>query len=145
MGTPITPPFANALARKSPNLSERPMRALSWRSLSFFISDSGDSSFHPWLFPAMLRLLLPLVLPITLLGSCNPKPRPDFVFDAQGLSQQQYSRAGAECKLEAEKAAVQAKNSITAGENWRRIFVLCMEAKGTRYLGTTDQFSRLKS
>ncbi len=120
------------------------MRVLSWRSLSFFSSASGDSSLISWLFPAMLRLLLPCAFLSTLLVGCNPKSRPDFVFDAQDLSQQQYSRAGAECKLEAEKAAIQAKNSITAGENWRKIFVLCMEAKGARYLGTTDQFAGLE-
>jgi hypothetical protein len=84
--------------------------------------------------------LLPFVFPLVLLTGCNTTERPDFVFKRQGLSQQQYSRAEAECEFEAEKAAIQAKNSITAGENWRRVFVLCMEAKGARFLGTTDQF-----
>ncbi|WP_162559406.1 hypothetical protein [Microvirga sp. 17 mud 1-3] len=49
------------------------------------------------------------------------------------------SRANAECNLEAEKAAMRARNSVTAGENWRKIYLLCMESKGARYLGTTDQ------
>jgi len=82
--------------------------------------------------------LLPFVFLVFVAG-CNTTARPDFVFKRQSLSQQQYSRAEAECELEAEKAATQAKNSITAGENWRKIFVLCMEAKGARFLGTTDQ------
>ncbi len=73
------------------------------------------------------------------LAACNTKPRPDFVFNTQGMSQQQYRRAEAECNLEAEKTAMQATNSVTAGETWRKIFVLCMEAKGARYVGTTDQ------
>ncbi|WP_262027649.1 hypothetical protein [Microvirga sp. Mcv34] len=120
------------------------MSVVSWRSRTFFSSESGEPSFHPCLFSAILRLSLSLIFPLTILAGCNTAVRPDFVFDAQGLSQQQYSRAGAECELEAEKAAIQAKNSITAGENWRKIFVLCMEAKGARFLGTTKQFPELK-
>jgi hypothetical protein len=121
------------------------MSVLSWRSRSFLISASGDSSLHICCLSATLRLSICLIIPLTLLASCNAKPRPDFVFDTQDLSEEQYSRAGLECKLEAEKAAIQTKNSITAGENWRRIFVLCMEAKGARYLGTTDHLTRPKS
>jgi hypothetical protein len=86
--------------------------------------------------------LLPFVFPLALLTGCNTTARPDFVFKRQSLSQQQYARAEAECELEAEKAAIQAKISVTAGENWRKIFVLCMEAKGARYLVTTDQLTR---
>jgi hypothetical protein len=60
------------------------------------------------------------------------------------MSQKDASRARAECKFEAEKAAMRAKNSVTAGENWQTIFILCMEAKGARYLGTTDEFPNVK-
>jgi hypothetical protein len=120
------------------------MRVLSWRSLSLSTSDFGDLSLETWLSSAKISPLLPFVFPLALLTGCTTTARPDFVFNRQGLSQQQYSRAEAECELEAEKAAIQAKNSVTAGENWRKIFVLCMEAKGARFLGTTDQFPGLK-
>ena len=118
------------------------MSVVSWRFLSLSISDFGDLSLEIWLSSAKMYRLLSFVFPIVLLTGCNTTARPDFVFKRQGLSQQQYSRAEAECELESEKAAIQAKNSVTAGENWRKIFVLCMEAKGARYLGTTDQFTR---
>ena len=39
---------------------------------------------------------------------------------------------------------MRARNSVTAGENWRKILLLCMEAKGARYLGTTDEFPDVK-
>ena len=78
------------------------------------------------------------------LAACNPKPQPDFVFNTQDLSQKEVRRADAECRLEAEKAAMRAKNSVTAGENWQTIFILCMEAKGARYLGTTADSSDVK-
>jgi hypothetical protein len=88
---------------------------------------------------ATSRILIIVVAPLTVLVACNTKPVPDLVFNARDMSRQQYSQAEAECNLEAEKAAIQAKNSITAGENWRKIFLLCMEAKGARYVGTTEQ------
>jgi hypothetical protein len=78
---------------------------------------------------------------LIILAACNTKPRPNFVFSAQGLSDQQFSRAEAECNLEAEKVAMRASNSVTAGEHWRKIHILCMEAKGAKYLGTSDQVS----
>jgi hypothetical protein len=118
------------------------MRMLNWRSLSLSISDFGDFPLETWLSSAKMYPLLSLVFLLALLTGCNTTARPDFVFKRQGLSQQQYPRAEAECELEAEKAAIQARNSVTAGENWRKIFVLCMKAKGARYLGTTDQLNR---
>ena len=78
------------------------------------------------------------MLSLAILSACNRKPQPDFVFDTGGLTPKDTSRARAECKLEAEKAAMQAKNSVTAGRSWQTIFILCMEAMGARYLGTTD-------
>lgn len=120
------------------------MSVLSWRSLSLSSSDFGDLSFETWLSSARMDPLLLFVFLLVLLSGCNTTERPDFVFKRQGLSQQQYSRAEAECELEAEKAAIQAKNSVTAGENWRKIFVLCMEAKGARFVGTTNQFPGVK-
>jgi hypothetical protein len=73
------------------------------------------------------------------LAGCQATPQPDFVFNRQELSRPQFVQAEAECNLEAEKAAMQATNSVTAGENWRKIYVLCMESKGARYVGMTDQ------
>ena len=74
-----------------------------------------------------------------ILTGCNTKPLPDFVFSRQGLTQQEFSRAKAECNLEAEKVAMKASNSITSGEHWRKILVLCMEAKGAKFLRMTDE------
>lgn len=62
-----------------------------------------------------------------------------MVFNAQDQSKKQFSQAEAECDLEAEKVAMQATNGITAGERWRKIFILCMETKGMKYIGTADQ------
>jgi hypothetical protein len=84
------------------------------------------------------------IVSLLILAACNPKPQPNFVFNEQDLSRKEFFRAEAECHLEAEKAAMRASNSVTAGENWRKIFILCMEAKGARYLGTTDEFPNVK-
>ena len=84
------------------------------------------------------------IVSLLILAACNPKPQPNFVFNEQDLSRKEFFRAEAECHLEAEKAAMRAKNSVTAGENWRKIFILCMEAKGAQYRGTTDEFPDVK-
>jgi hypothetical protein len=84
-------------------------------------------------------------MPLPVLTACNQRTAPDLIFNAPGLSQQQYSRAEAECNLEGEKAALHARNSVTAGENWRKFFILCMETKGARYIGTADQIPQPKS
>ena len=76
-----------------------------------------------------------------MLAACNTKPRtkPDFIFNAQDLTQKQFRQAEAECNLDAEKAAMLASNGITAAERWEKIFILCMEAKGARFVRTADQ------
>ena len=84
------------------------------------------------------------IVSLLILAACNPKPQPDFVFDTRDLSQKEVRRAEAECHLEAEKAAMRAKYSLTAGENRRKILILCMGAKGARYRGTTDEFPNVK-
>lgn len=84
------------------------------------------------------------IVSLLIWAACNPKPQPDFVFNTQDLSQKEVRRADAECRLEAEKAAMRAKNSVTAGENSRKIFILCMEAKGAQYRGTTDELPDVK-
>lgn len=113
------------------------MSVLSWRSLSF--SASGLVEFFTlssW--PLIFRIPCLALFPLIMLAGCNAKPLPDFIFTRQALSQQEFSRAKAECTLEAEKAAMIASNSITAGENWRKILVLCMEAKGARFERMAD-------
>ncbi|WP_425486927.1 hypothetical protein [Microvirga thermotolerans] len=129
--------FAKALLRDSPNLSERPMSVWSWRSLSLSASDLEELSANASFCLTILRVLSVVALPPLTLSGCNTAPRPDLVFNRNGLSAQDMSRANAECNLEAEKAAMQARNSVTAGETWRKIFVLCMESKGARYVGTS--------
>ena len=111
------------------------MNVLSRRSLSVS-SSASRGLFDPGFFSAALRILL--IGSFTILAACNRRPQPESVFDLGDLSRKDASRARAECKLEAEKAAMRAKNSVTAGENWQTIFILCMEAKGARHLGTTD-------
>ena len=117
------------------------MSVLSWRSLSF-LSSASKGSFDPGFFSTTVRILL--IGSFTILAACNRRPQPEFVFDLGDLSQKDASRARAECRLEAEKAAMRARNSVTAGENWQTIFILCMEAKGARYLGTTADSSEVK-
>ncbi|WP_457091831.1 hypothetical protein [Microvirga sp. P5_D2] len=131
--------FAKALDKESPNLSESPMRVLSWRSLSFSQSDLGLLVPGFWSSPAIKTVLYIFLFPLLGLTACNTKPAPDLVFNSEDLSKKEFSRAEAECNLEAEKAAMLASNSVTAGERWRKILILCMEAKGTRFVGTADQ------
>ncbi|MCG7392565.1 hypothetical protein MHY87_06565 [Microvirga sp. ACRRW] len=117
------------------------MSVPSWRSLSF--SQSDLELLLPGFVSsaAMKYSSLIFITASTMLIGCNTKPetRPNFIFNTQDLNQKQFRQAEAECDLEAEKVAMQASNGITAGERWRKIFILCMEAKGIRFVGTADQ------
>lgn len=118
------------------------MRMLSWRALPSSHFGLGASFPETCLGSAISRLLL--ISPLVLIPACNREKRPDFVFSSNGLTQQQYARAEAECRPEAKKAALLATNSVTAGDTWERIFTLCLQSKGAKYLGTTDGFPELK-
>ncbi|MGO4525586.1 hypothetical protein AB4097_12070 [Microvirga sp. 2MCAF35] len=111
------------------------MRVLSWRSLS--LKTSLEAFFvSTWLdivrFPLFLFLSSPLIL-----SACAYKP-PSLVFETGNLSDSEWSRAQDECDYEAEKATGSAPINV-AHSRWQRLYIQCIELKGIKYLGTTDQ------
>jgi hypothetical protein len=72
-----------------------------------------------------------------LLSACVHKARkPDLVFDSGKLSEQEWELADKTCEFEAAKAVVAIKISEIRGEEYRKIYILCVESKGIKYLGT---------
>jgi hypothetical protein len=118
------------------------MRVLSWRVRSAAIGSSPDSSGNFFAFGTIIRPTLIFVTAI-LLSACTPPSRkPDLVFDAGALNDQQFEQAGKECRFEAAKAVAPRKYGDITGDTYRKIFILCLEAKGIKFLGTEDQLKR---
>ncbi|MBM1170902.1 hypothetical protein, partial [Microvirga arabica] len=72
----------------------------------------------------------------------HPSRKPDLVFDAGALNDQQFEQAGKECRFEAAKAVAPRKYGDITGDTYRKIFILCLEAKGIKFLGSEDQINR---
>ncbi|WP_262027650.1 hypothetical protein [Microvirga sp. Mcv34] len=82
-------------------------------------------------------------LSIVSLGACNTaSKKPDLIFDAGVLTHKQWGQADKECKFEAAKAVVPLKYGDVTGENYRRIYILCAESKGIKFLGTEGELRR---
>jgi hypothetical protein len=78
-----------------------------------------------------------------LLSACNvPSKKPDLVFDAGSLTHKQWEQADKECKFEAAKAVAPLKYGDITGDTYRRIYILCVETKGIKFLGAEDQVDR---
>jgi len=78
-----------------------------------------------------------------LLGACNaPSKKPDLIFDAGSLTHEQWEQADKECKFEAAKAVAPMKYGDVTGDTFRRIYILCAETKGIKFLGTEDKLTR---
>ncbi|MCB5176277.1 hypothetical protein [Microvirga lenta] len=65
------------------------------------------------------------------------------MFDTSKLTQQERVRMQDECDYEAEKATASAPVNI-AYYRWRRLYIGCIELRGIKYLGTTDDFPHLR-
>ena len=76
----------------------------------------------------------------TLLSACVQTARkPDMVFDSGKLSEQQWELVDKACQFEAEKAVAPLRIRGGAGEDFRKIYILCLESKGVKFLGTADK------
>ncbi len=49
-----------------------------------------------------------------------------------GITKEEQTKAEKGCELEAEKAIIPIKIGIIAAEQWRKIYTLCLEAKGAK-------------
>lgn len=68
---------------------------------------------------------------------------PSLVFDTAHLTQAEWERIQHECDYEAQKAIASAPSSL-AFVRWQRLYIACIELRGIKYLGTTDQFPHLR-
>ncbi|WP_162419815.1 hypothetical protein [Microvirga brassicacearum] len=57
-----------------------------------------------------------------------------MVFDLGRLSQNEWQQIDKECDFEAEKAVISVKIGEIKAEERQRIFILCAEAKGARFV-----------
>lgn len=116
------------------------MSVLSWRSLSFktcfcaFLESIGSATIQ-----SPLKLFF---ISILGLAACVSEPV-SLVFDTSKLSQQEWARMQNECDYEAEKATASAPVNI-AYYRWKRLYIGCIELRGIKYLGTTDDFPHLR-
>jgi hypothetical protein len=72
------------------------------------------------------------------IAACTPTRPPDDVFEIGNLSDAQSNRARLECSYEADKAVASQKPGPLRHEDWRGIYLKCLELKGARHLGTAD-------
>ncbi|MBZ6076413.1 hypothetical protein [Microvirga puerhi] len=83
-----------------------------------------------------------MLLSILAMAGCVQEA-PSLVFDTARLSQAEWERIQSECDYEAEKATASAPSSLVF-VRWQRLYIGCIELRGIKYLGTTDQFPHLK-
>lgn len=67
--------------------------------------------------------------------------RPYHVFDNASLSEKEWARIRQECDYEAEKATASAPVNI-AYYRWERLYISCIELRGVKYLGMSNQLPR---
>lgn len=70
----------------------------------------------------------------TLVGCMSTPPTRSY-FKTPGMSSAQWSRIDDECSYEAEKATAAADPMTAVSYTWRRIFVMCTELKGAKFVG----------
>jgi hypothetical protein len=116
------------------------MSVLSWRLLSSAsLSPRSPSSL---LGSGTIRHIL-IIIPFVLAGGCVAKAKkPDLLFDTGSLTDAQWTQVNKECQFEAEKVVAPIRPSPTAGEQFREIYILCVETKGVKFLGTSDKVRR---
>ncbi|GEO17514.1 hypothetical protein MAE02_52100 [Microvirga aerophila] len=72
-------------------------------------------------------------------GCVAESKKPDLLFDSGSMTDAQWLKARKECLFEAEKAVTPIRPSPVAGERFRKIYILCVESKGIKFLGTSDE------
>jgi hypothetical protein len=116
------------------------MSVLSWRfgsSSAVLLAKSGSSRL---LSVEMVSFGLLYSCAAMLLTACSVSRPPNDVFEIGNLSDAQWNRARLECSYEADKAVASQKPGPVRHEDWRGIYLKCLELKGARHLGTADQF-----
>jgi hypothetical protein len=82
---------------------------------------------------------LPIVLLSANLAACvGSQKKQNYLFDLGSLSATQWQKIRAECRFEAAKSVATIKHAIIASEEESKIYILCVESKGVKYLGTED-------
>jgi hypothetical protein len=76
-------------------------------------------------------------------SACTLGPPPDDVFDFGSIGTAQREKMQSECDYEAKKAVASQKQRPVRHLDWRNIFLKCLELRGAKHLGTTDDFPDL--
>jgi hypothetical protein len=72
-----------------------------------------------------------------LLAACvPPPPRQRLLFDTSALPKATAQQTELQCAYEAHKAVINVLEEEIAVLRWRRLHILCMEAKGAVFKGT---------
>jgi hypothetical protein len=79
-----------------------------------------------------------------LLTACMSSKPPSEVYRVPEMSDEQWERTKLECRYEADKAVASQKPGPARHEAWKGIFLTCLDLRGVKYLGTSDQFPQLK-
>ncbi|MGO4704519.1 hypothetical protein AB4072_01925 [Microvirga sp. 2MCAF38] len=69
---------------------------------------------------------------------------PVDVYDTHGISASAWKSMRRECGYEADKAVAAAKPGPIRAMDWGKIFDTCLELRGAKHLGTTDDFPDAK-
>jgi hypothetical protein len=65
--------------------------------------------------------------------------KPDLIFDRGKFTHEQWKLSEKECRFEAAKAVIPVKPAFIANEQFNKILILCLEAKGMTFRGTEDE------
>jgi hypothetical protein len=58
------------------------------------------------------------------------------------LKQSQWAQIDKTCEYEAAKAVIPTRIGIVATEQYRDLYILCVESKGAEFIGSTDKVKR---
>jgi hypothetical protein len=84
-------------------------------------------------------LLCPLLLALAATVGCVEKrARPQLLFKVGSLKQTEWVQVDKTCEYEAAKAVAPIKIGIIATEQYRKPYILCAEARGAIFTGSTD-------
>jgi hypothetical protein len=72
-------------------------------------------------------------------GCVDKRERPQLLFETGSLKQSEWKQVDKTCEYEVAKAVAPIKIGIIATEQYRKLYVLCAEARGAVFIGSTDK------
>ena len=75
-------------------------------------------------------------------GCIDRRDWPQLLFETGSLTQAERLQVDKTCEYEVAKAVAPIKIGIIATEQYRKLYILCVEARGIKFLGTEDEIKR---